>query len=223
MGPPDLNDKKADPANEDRPFCLPATIEREYFFHRGFDSLNDAEEERIFSASLARCTTEIKKLESILEGKPHLVVREEVNLERLLGDATSILNITSYRYSSPFPITLYADRLDMFLLFENLLSNSARACVRKEVPPLVEIIAFPSDWAPGMAEISIKDEGIGFTPGELLAAEERRRFTTKEKGEEIHGIGLMHCRFIVEQHGGIFSIYSQKPFGSEITFTIPLK
>ena len=201
-----------------------SNMEKQYFFHRGFDLLLNAEEERAFSASLSRCRKEMEKLTNILEGKPHFLAREEVSLERLLGDVMSLLSLTSYRYSSPSPITLYADRLDMFLLFENLSSNSIRACVRKGAPPAVEIIAFPSDQNPGMAEITVKDEGIGFTPGELLAAEERRRFTTKEKGgEELHGIGLMHCRFIVEQHGGTFSIYSRKPFGSEISFSLPIK
>lgn len=196
-------------------------IEADYLFHRNFEILVDAEEERIFSSSLAQCRNELSKLTAILEGRPHAVMKEEFDLGRIVGDITPLIGLTSYR--SPSRLFVFADKLDVFLLLENLISNSVRACESKGIPPFVDIIAFPSDNYRGMAEITVKDDGVGFTPGELLAAEEKRKFTTKEKGDgEIHGIGLSHCRFIVEQHGGSFSISSIKGAGSEIMFTLPL-
>lgn len=203
--------------------ALFAKIEADYLFHNQFDVIYDAEEERILSGNLNKCIMELEKLAYLLEGKPHILVREEVDIYRLIGDTMFLAGINSSRYSAPTEIILNADRLDLFLLFENIVSNSKRACERKGVEPNIEIIAFPSDKYLGMAEISVRDNGIGFTPGELIHAEASRRFTSKEKGQEtIHGVGLIHCRFIVHQHGGWLSITSMKNEGSEVNFTLPL-
>ena len=199
-------------------------IEENYFFHRQFELLVDAEEERAFSRILNACRGQIMKLSSILEGKPYIIFPETFSLERMIGNITVLVGTpsSSYRYNTPTPLFLHSDRTDTFLLLENLLSNSKRACERQTNAPHIEIIGFPSDMYPGMAEILVRDNGIGFTPGELRAAEEQRKFTTKTGvGDELHGIGLTHCRFIVNQHGGIISISSVKGHGTEITFTLP--
>jgi signal transduction histidine kinase len=201
-----------------------AKIEGDFVFHSQFDVLMDAEEERMYSSNLNKCIMQLEKLAAILDGKPHILVLEGVDLGRLIWDTIYLAGITSSRFSAPEgQLILDADKLDLFLLFENLISNSMRACKRRGVEPDIEVIAFPSDTYLGMAEISVKDNGIGFTPGELIHAESSRKFTTKEPGQEtIHGVGLVHCRFIVHQHGGWLSIDSLKNEGSELTFTLPL-
>ncbi|MCP4648237.1 MAG: GHKL domain-containing protein [bacterium] len=196
-------------------------IECEYLLKR-YESIVDEEEEQFFSKKLNASLIQLKKLANIIDGKPHILVPEEVDLERLLGDILPLIGPVSYRYGASSDILLHADKLDMFLLFENLLSNSKRACERRGLEPDIEIISFPSDDYPGMVEISVKDNGIGFTPGELIHANERRRFTSKKEDGEVHGIGLGHCRFIVHLHGGWISIESAVNHGSDITLTLPL-
>ena len=198
-------------------------IEENYFFHRDFDILIDAEEERAFSRTLNACRGQLMKLSSILEGKPYILFPETISLDRMVGNVMALVGIPSYRYNTPAPLFLHIDQMDTFLLLENLLSNSMRACRMENIQPHIEVIGFSSDNYLGMAEITVRDNGIGFTPGELHAAEQHRKFTTKtDRRDELHGIGLTHCRFIVNQHGGLFSISSVKGHGTEISFTLPL-
>ncbi len=198
------------------------TIGREYTIANQ-ESANAYVEREVVFRTLNACIFQIKKLMFMAEGNSYVIFPEKLPLENMIGNVVFLVGISSYRYSTPEPIFLNADSVDTFLLFENLLSNSKRACELHNVQPHIEIIAFHSDKYPNMVEITVKDNGIGFTPGELLAAEKQRQFSTKEQMDsELHGIGLTHCKFIVQQHGGLFSISSIKGHGAEIHLTLPV-
>jgi signal transduction histidine kinase len=124
-----------------------------------------------------------------------------------------------YAYAAhPDTNMLNVDQIEIFLLLENLLTNAMRAGATE-----VKITSRKSLLNPAMAEISVEDNGKGFTKRQLKKAKLGEEFSTKNKGNgEVNGVGITHCRFIVEQHGGDFAIDSVKGKGATFSFTLPL-
>ncbi len=246
------------------------------------DPFRDDDDRGIFFRSIYLSELYINKVLNILIGGPHMLVREDISLERILGDTAPLIGANGagtadclFEQFTDLPIdemakflktnpdhpvsklmngnpmslkgivaaqaakkirpggrktfeifydhpvsdvVLNVDRIEAFLLFENLLSNALRAGATR-----VDVTAKKSKTQPGMAEISIKNDGNGFTPRQLKMANAGKSFSTKKKGNgQINGIGLIHCRFIVDQHGGTFHIESKGGKGAEITLTLPL-
>lgn len=71
----------------------------------------------------------------------------------------------------------------------------------------------------GWAVLSVQDDGCGMTP-EFINARLFRPFqTTKKKGI---GIGMFHCKMIVEAHKGQILVHSQPGKGTEFKVLLPL-
>ncbi|HEU4662662.1 MAG TPA: ATP-binding protein, partial [Dokdonella sp.] len=66
--------------------------------------------------------------------------------------------------------------------------------------------------------IAISDDGIGMTP-EVRSRLFKPFFTTKEKGT---GLGLMSCRRIIENHGGVIRVDSAPGKGSTFSLYLPM-
>jgi signal transduction histidine kinase len=78
--------------------------------------------------------------------------------------------------------------------------------------------------ADGVAEIAVRDNGIGIAPEDQPAVFEEFRqvgsdYTKKQEGT---GLGLALTRKFVEMHGGRIWVESAPGRGSTFTFTIPL-
>lgn len=244
----------------------------------------DEEDREIFFKNIYLARLYLDKVLNMLVGGPHVLVKENVSLERIIGDTEQLVKAngsnsegckfeqfanrtvaemaefvkkhprhpaaTFIRRSKmtlgefaahvqgereeasrkkPFEVDyahatnpdtnmLNADQIEIFLLLENLLTNAKRAGATE-----VKITSKRSLLNPRMAEISVEDNGSGFTRRLLKKAKVGDSFSTKRKANgEMNGVGLIHCRFIVEQHGGTFSIDSTRGKGSTFTFTLPL-
>jgi signal transduction histidine kinase len=75
-----------------------------------------------------------------------------------------------------------------------------------------------------MAQIAVRDTGIGIAPEDHAAVFEELRqvgadYTRKQEGT---GLGLALTRRFVELHGGRLRVDSVPGQGSTFTFTIPL-
>ncbi len=103
-------------------------------------------------------------------------------------------------------------------LFQNLVGNAIKFR-RRDVAPRIVISAEPQDiryW-----RFTVRDNGIG------VAQEHRDRifviFQRLHKRGEYPGtgIGLAHCKKIVEMHGGEIGVESSPGAGSSFYFTLP--
>jgi signal transduction histidine kinase len=100
----------------------------------------------------------------------------------------------------------------------NLLSNALKFTSEGG---RVHVRASVSD---GMAEVSVRDTGIGVAPEDQEAIfEEFRQVGTADKKVEGTGLGLTLSRKFIELHGGRIWVQSQVGVGSTFTFTIPVR
>jgi light-regulated signal transduction histidine kinase (bacteriophytochrome) len=106
---------------------------------------------------------------------------------------------------------------ELRLLFQNLISNGIK--FRKaEKKPLIEISAVEKDgWT-----FTVEDHGIGIDPNNqknIFSLFKRVKYLKEIEGD---GIGLAHCKKIVELHQGKLWLESEPGKGSKFHFNIPL-
>ena len=107
--------------------------------------------------------------------------------------------------------------LELRLLFQNLITNAIKFRKKTEFPKInISFVEKKLHW-----QFSISDNGIG------IAEEFQTKifviFQRLHNREEYEGtgIGLSHCKKIVELHGGEIWVNSEKDQGSTFNFTIP--
>ena len=113
--------------------------------------------------------------------------------------------------------SLHVYPTEIRLLFQNLISNAVKF-QRKEVIPTVHISALKkgSYW-----HMTIKDNGIGISPqyiDRIFVIFQRLHTSTEYSGT---GIGLAHCKKIIDLHHGRIWVESEPGVGSKFHFTIP--
>ena len=100
----------------------------------------------------------------------------------------------------------------------NLLSNAIKFTPEGG---RIEVRAGLTD---GMAEISVRDTGVGIAPEDQEAMfEEFRQVGPAAKKVEGTGLGLALSRKFVELHNGRIWVKSQVGVGSTFTFAIPIR
>jgi len=131
---------------------------------------------------------------------------------------------------------LSIDREQIYKVLENLLMNandaldmgtdlvdmgtdlfSDKGTDFKSVPLSISIATSCQDnWA----EISVRDNGCGMSREFIEKSLFRPFQTTKKKGM---GIGLYHCKTIVEAHGGRIEVESEEGRGTTLKVLLPVK
>ncbi len=158
-------------------------------------------------------------LEYSLLGKESVMVMVDCNqiMSDVLADmADSIERSNSIIRFEKLPV-LNGFETELRQLFQNLINNAVKFR-KKEVHPEIKISAesLPDAW-----RFSIEDNGIG------IAEKDREKvFTIFKRMHNRHeyegtGIGLAHCKKIVEMHGGKIWVESTIGQGSKFIFTIP--
>ena len=113
-------------------------------------------------------------------------------------------------------LSLMAYELDLFKLFQNIITNAIKFR-KKNVNPVIKITARELNDS---YEFSVSDNGIGIAKehyGKIF--EIFQRLHTRDKYEGT-GIGLSHCKKIVELHKGDIWVQSELDNGSTFYFTI---
>jgi signal transduction histidine kinase len=102
-------------------------------------------------------------------------------------------------------------------VFQNLLTNAIKFTDGR--PPHVSITG--GEDADGMVRVSVRDDGIGFAPGQAeLIFRPFQRLHSADRYEGT-GIGLAVCQKIVEQHGGRIWAEGEPGEGATFSFTLP--
>lgn len=115
-------------------------------------------------------------------------------------------------------ICVRADAGRLRQVIDNLLSNAVKftpAGGRVQVSAVI---------AGDVAEVCVKDTGVGIAPSELgLIFDKFYQVGTTAGGvREGTGLGLAICRQLVEMHGGTIRVESEPHLGSRFFFTLPL-
>jgi PAS domain S-box-containing protein len=149
------------------------------------------------------------------------IILQEVNcnaiLSDVLADLSSAIEETGAKISAPEELLIvggYATELKQ--LFQNLISNSIKFH-REGVPPVIVITCKNNA---GAWEFSFRDNGIGIEEQHherIFIIFQRLHNRLEYEGS---GIGLSHCKKIVELHGGKIWVDSQLGKGSNFQFTI---
>jgi PAS domain S-box-containing protein len=143
-----------------------------------------------------------------------------VDCNALLDSVTADLNYKIEKsqaqiYYQDLPV-ITGFNLELRLLFQNLITNGIKFQKKTELPKInVSFEDKSSHW-----QFNIEDNGIG-----IKEEFQNKIFTIFQRlhnREEFEGtgIGLSHCKKIVELHGGEIWVTSEKEIGSTFHFTI---
>lgn len=115
--------------------------------------------------------------------------------------------------------SLYADELQMRLLFQNLISNALKYA-KHDIPIKIKIYSKPKE---GTITIYVQDNGIGFEEkylDKIFTIFQRLHSKNEYEGT---GIGLAICKKVVERHHGTITAKSTVGKGSTFIVTLPKK
>jgi PAS domain S-box-containing protein len=146
---------------------------------------------------------------------------QPVNCNELLREVTEDMGMTMKETGTiiqggDLPV-LTGYRTELKLLFQNLVSNAIKFR-KKDVQPLIQVTAWPIDnngW-----QFAMHDNGIG-----IREEHKERVFVIFQRlhnrdDYDGSGIGLAHCKKIVELHGGKIWLTSKETEGTTFYWTI---
>ena len=138
-------------------------------------------------------------------------------LDSIREDITALIEESGAIFEISGMPTIWAYELELRLLFQNLIINAIK--YRKEgVRPKVVINA---EWNDNAWQFTVKDNGIGIAPrhhDQIFNIFQRIEEDGSVRGS---GIGLAHCRKIIDLHHGTIKVDSKLGEGSTFIFTIP--
>jgi signal transduction histidine kinase/CheY-like chemotaxis protein len=109
-----------------------------------------------------------------------------------------------------------ADPIQIQQLLYNLFNNAADAMIQSVTRRITVNLEITDDSQ--HFTFAITDTGAGFDT-QVVAKAFQERFTTKSTG---HGFGLVVCRRIIDNHGGLLDLKSRPGEGATISITFPL-
>ena len=145
-------------------------------------------------------------------------------LQELTNDLRSILEKTKAQITTEKLPVVKGSKIELRLLFQNLISNGIKFRMPDTIPT-IQISSMqindPQNASKGVWQFMVKDNGIGI-PKEhqerIFAIFQRLHSREEYEGT---GIGLAHCKKIVEARGGKIWLESEQGEGSTFYFTIP--
>ncbi|CAD5252789.1 MULTISPECIES: PAS domain S-box protein [unclassified Imperialibacter] len=143
-----------------------------------------------------------------------------VDCHQLVGDIIQDLNAmikeSGARITTDRLPKLKGSEQELKVLFQNMISNALKFRVRARTPEVTIAVKEKKDEY----EFGVTDNGIGIDPKyfkKIFIIFQRLHTQSEFKGS---GIGLSHCKKIVELHGGRIWITSTEGLGSTFHFTL---
>ena len=136
----------------------------------------------------------------------------------VISDLSDVIKASNASITEQELPRLIAYKTEMSLLFQHLINNAIKFR-KKDIRPEIKISAerFEKEW-----KFAIEDNGIGIKEQDKETIFIIFKQMHKCKEYEGTGIGLAHCKKIVELHGGKIWVESTKDVGSTFRFTIPI-
>ena len=195
------------------------------------DSFDDVGKESL--AFIKDASIRMKKLiDSLLEysrlGRNREYVEIDLNIvyAELEKDLNTVIEETKAKITVGNLPKVKGSEIELRLVFQNLISNAIKFREAKKIPEInissVKVTDLSDQQGLDYWKIAIQDNGIGI-PEEhkdrIFAIFQRLHSRDEYQGT---GIGLAHCKKIVEAHGGKIWLTSEKGKGSTFYFTIPV-
>jgi light-regulated signal transduction histidine kinase (bacteriophytochrome) len=137
--------------------------------------------------------------------------------EAVLGDLGESIKGSSAKLTIQELPTINGYETELRLLFQNLIENAIKYQKPDMVPEIqISVKNHEKEWL-----FSIKDNGIGIDQKhyeKIFIIFQRLHNRNEFEGT---GIGLAHCKKVVEMHGGKIWVESTPGSGSTFMFTIP--
>ena len=170
---------------------------------------------KVVSQSVSKINSMCTRL-SLLSQKLELHPRESdlsQFVEETLSELDSYLKVPAARELHPIsPLAIDPEQMQKVLV--NLVMNAQDAIADDGQ------IKVCTDYRDGWAEVSVSDNGCGMSE-EFMNERLFRPFnTTKKQGM---GIGLFHCKTIVEAHGGRIEVESEEGKGTTFRVLLPAR
>jgi PAS domain S-box-containing protein len=137
-------------------------------------------------------------------------------VQNVMADLQAVIKMNNAEFRVDSLPEIKGYRIELKMLFQNLINNAIK--FRKpDVNPKIKI---SSSQINGYYKFSVEDNGIGIEPQyfEKIFIIYQRLHSSAYEGS---GIGLSHCKKIVELHGGRLWLESEPGKGSTFIFTIP--
>lgn len=151
-------------------------------------------------------------------------VPEEVDLNAVVKDVLHDLEMRIAESKAVVQLEklplVYANKLRMNQLFQNLIGNALKFSSRDRVP-LIRVGS--EDAGDGKVRVWVRDNGIGFDEKYLEKIFKPFQRLHRHEEYEGSGVGLAICQKIAEQHGGSITATSVSGEGSAFFVTLPQK
>ena len=158
-------------------------------------------------------------LEYSLLGKESIKTTIDCNktVETVIFDLNDSINQRSAKITFKELPTIIGYETELRLLFQNLIANALKYQKQGNVPEInISAESFNNEWL-----FKISDNGIGIDKkhkDKIFIIFQRLHKRSEYEGT---GIGLAHCKKVVEMHGGRIWVESTLGVGSNFIFTIP--
>ncbi|MES2621009.1 MAG: ATP-binding protein [Bacteroidota bacterium] len=192
-------------------------LDRQYSHH--FD-----ENARLYMSHAITATHRLKKLIQDLLVYSRIgrnFKSEKLNISEIVKDVNTSMHalISESKATVIHPVLPQATGHigDLKFLFQNLISNAIKFRKENELP----VIKITAEQNGGFWKFAVNDNGIGIESEyfDRIFVIFQRLHGQHEYGG--NGIGLAHCKKIVEMHGGNIWVESEYGKGSSFYFTLP--
>ena len=149
---------------------------------------------------------------------------EHVDLNETIQNIRADLELIIQQKNAKIEIeklpAIWGNELLIYQLFYNLINNSLKFSKESE-HPIIHISSSHREEVPGFEEITITDNGIGFSNAHAEKIFETfSRLNSKDRYEGT-GLGLALCKKIVERHNGKISASGTENIGAVFTILLP--